>query len=88
MNSSKCETFIGLPDLPEFTTFEVLYQIWWLKPFLVCLKCTKKLKNQELFERVYHNFAEDIDIIGILKRLQKVEENSHFIRDIKPHIDI
>ena len=37
----------------EFTTLEVLYPIWWLKPFLYCFSKTSKLKNKDYFQQYY-----------------------------------
>jgi len=59
----------------EFSLAEMLYQIWWLQPFLCCFKFARCMRNAEQFDNYYRLIIHEMNFFKVYSKIKKIEKN-------------
>ena len=59
----------------DFTNLEVLYSIWFMKPFLYPFRKSKYMKNREYFDKYVDLIFNELDFFTILAKLKKIKNH-------------
>ena len=56
----------------DFTMFEILYRIWWMKPFLCCFKGSKCMKNHKHFYNYYNLVIHELNFFKVYTKINMI----------------
>jgi len=69
LDFDKTETFEK-----DFNALEILYNIWWLKPFLCLCKKSKCMSNYKYFGKYYEVVCNELDFFNIYEGIVRTRD--------------
>jgi len=72
----------------DFTIWEIMYRIWWLKPFLCCFRNSKCMRNHQHFYNYYNMIINELNFFKVYSKINKIEKNQAHIEGNQENIDI
>ena len=57
----------------DFTWMELIYKIWWTRPFLCCFKGTKCMSNYKHYSNFYNMIIHELNFLKVYSKIIKIE---------------